>query len=61
LIRLTSDGNDENRKKIQIENGFSSIRFGKRRKMEIWDLMEMAFDFSRVDDVTFFASQMLRF
>jgi hypothetical protein len=28
-------------------------------KMEIWDLMEMAFDFSRVDDVTFFAFQIL--
>jgi hypothetical protein len=37
LIRLFSDGNEErrrreNRKKIQIENCFSSIRFGKRNE-----------------------------
>jgi hypothetical protein len=35
------------------------LDLGKEMKMEIWDLMEMAFDFSRVGDVTFFASQTL--
>jgi hypothetical protein len=35
------------------------LDLGKEMKMEIRDLMEMAFDFSRVDGVTFFASQIL--
>jgi hypothetical protein len=35
------------------------LDLGKEMKMEIRDLMEMAFDFSRVGDVTFFASQIL--
>jgi hypothetical protein len=37
------------------------LDLGKEMKMEIRNLMEMAFDFSRVDDVTFFVSQTLHF
>jgi hypothetical protein len=35
------------------------LDLGKEIKMEIRDLMEMAFDFSRFDDFTFFAFQIL--